>query len=211
MARQADLCYRYPMKHFLALPLFLVTAPVIAAPATLDDVGRSLAATTSMTAQFVQTGADGRSLTGTLSLARPGKVRFEYDAAKILIVGDGRMLSFIDYSVRQVSQWPVKSTPLGILLSETPDLGAMAKIVTSSEDGVIIEARDPKRPEFGTLAIRFTRAAGAPGGLALAGWTARDAQGSESVVQLNQVRYNADLRKANWSFRDPRSTQRRAG
>ncbi len=189
----------------------LAAAPLAAAPATLDDVGRSLAATTSMTAQFVQTGADGRSLTGTLSLARPGKVRFAYDKAKILIVGDGRLLTFVDYSVRQVSQWPVKSTPLGILLSEAPDLSSMAKIVAASDDGVIVEARDPKRPEFGTLAIRFTRAAGAPGGLSLAGWTARDAQGSESVVQLNDVRYNADLRKADWSFRDPRPATRRAG
>jgi len=164
-----------------------------------------------MSASFAQTGADGRTLTGQMMLARPGKIRFEYEKAKMLIVGDGRLLSFVDYSVRQVSQWPVKSTPLGILLSDAPDLSGIAEIVASSEDGVTVEARDPKRPEFGSLAIRFIRTAGAPGGLALAGWAARDAQGGESVVQLNEVRYNADLSKTDWSFRDPRRASRRAG
>lgn len=201
------------MKHTLAaLALSVLAVPAGAAPATapvtLADVSRSLAATTSMTAAFTQTGADGRALTGTMALARPGKVRFEYDKAKILLVGDGRLLSFVDYSVRQVSQWPVKSTPLGILLAAEPDLSGLADIVGGNDTMVIVEARDPKRPEFGTLAIRFIRDAGAPGGLALAGWTARDAQGGTSEIKLSQVRYNADLKKADWSFRDPRRTAR---
>ncbi|MBB6226179.1 LolA family protein [Polymorphobacter multimanifer] len=203
------------MKHalapFAAALALASAAPVAAAPATLADVSRSLAATTSMTASFTQTGADGRSLTGKMALARPGKVRFEYDTAKILLVGDGRLLSFVDYSVRQVSQWPVKSTPLGILLSAEPDLSGVATIIGGSDEMVIVEARDPKRPEFGTLAIRFTREAGAPGGLALSGWTARDAQGGSSEIRLTEVRYNADLKKADWSFRDPRRTPSRAG
>ncbi len=200
------------MKHALAaLSLITLAAPVQAAPATLADVSRSLAATTSMTASFTQTGADGRSLTGKMALARPGKVRFEYDAAKILLVGDGRLLTFVDYAVRQVSQWPVKSTPLGILLSAEPDLSGVASIIGGNDDMVIVEARDPKHPEFGTLVIRFTREAGAPGGLALAGWTAQDAQGGSSEIRLAEVRYNADLRKADWSFRDPRRTPARAG
>ena len=216
MVPQAGRWYERVMKHILASSLLLLATPLLAAPgyaaaATLNDVARSLKATTSMSAQFAQTGADGRTLTGRLSLARPGKVRFEYDKAKFLIVGDGRMLSFVDYSVRQVSQWPVKSTPLGILLSAAPDLSGMAQIVASNDDGVIVEARDPKRPEFGTLAIRFMRDATAPGGLALAGWVARDAQGGESVVRLEQVRYNADLSKTDWSFRDPRRNTRRNG
>jgi len=204
------------MKHFLTSALLLAATPALAAPSspapvTLSDVALSLKATTSMSAAFTQTGADGRMLTGRMALARPGKVRFEYDKAKFLIVGDGRNLSFVDYSVRQVSQWPVKSTPLGILLSEAPELSGMAQIVASSVDGVIVEARDAKHPEFGTLNIRFVRAADAPGGLALAGWTARDAQGGESVVRLEQVRYNADLSKTDWSFRDPRRSTRRTG
>jgi outer membrane lipoprotein-sorting protein len=196
------------MKHVLPV-LLLVAAPAAAAP--LDDVARSLAATTSLTARFTQTGADGRVLAGTMALARPGRVRFEYDTARILLVGDGRQLTFVDYAVRQVSQWPVKSTPLGILLASEPDLSGLAQVVSETPGQLIVEARDPKRPEFGTLAIRFSRDSSAPGGLRLTGWTARDAQGGESVIALENVRYNADLKRADWSFRDPRRTAARAG
>lgn len=201
------------MKHTpaLAFALLALAAPATAAPATLDDVARTLAATTSMTANFVQTAANGQMLKGKMSLARPGRVRFEYDDAKILLVGDGRNLSFVDYAVRQVSQWPVKSTPLGILLSATPNLKGLATISGASDEAVIVEARDPAHPEFGTLAIRFTRQASAPGGLALAGWTAYDAQGGSAEIALTNVRYNADLSKTSWSFRDPRRTSARAG
>ena len=185
------------------LPLaLLLAAPALAAP--IDDVAASLKATTSLAADFTQTGADGKVQTGRMILARPGKIRFQYDKAKLLIVGNGRTLTFVDYAVNQVSQWPVKSTPLGILLASEPDLSRVAKVVASDANGVVVEARDPKRPEFGTLAISFRRDAAAPGGLALAGWAALDAQGGRSAVQLSGAKYNADLSKADFGFRDPR-------
>lgn len=193
------------MKH-LALPTILLAA-LLAAPAAaapLDDVAASLKATTSLGADFTQTGADGKVLTGRMILARPGKIRFQYDKAKLLIVGNGKTLTFVDYSVNQVSQWPVKSTPLGILLSSEPDLSNVAKVVASDARGVLVEARDPKRPEFGTLEIAFQRNAAAPGGLALAGWTARDAQGGRTETRLAGATYNADLSKADFGFKDPR-------
>lgn len=191
-----------PIAPFLAIAVLAIAAPATAAP--LDDVAASLKATTSLSADFTQTGADGRVLTGKMILARPGKIRFQYDKAKLLIVGNGRTLTFVDYAVNQVSQWPVKSTPLGILLSSEPDLSRVAKVVEADANRVIVEAHDPKRPEFGTLSIAFSRNAAAPGGLALKGWTARDAQGGTSTVQLFTPRYNADLSKADFGFKDPR-------
>ena len=184
------------------LILALVAAPVGAA--SLDDVAASLKATTSMSADFTQTGPDGKVLTGQMILARPGKIRFQYDKAKLLIVGNGRTLTFVDYAVNQVSQWPVKSTPLGILLASQPDLSGVAKIAQVTDSGVIVEARDPKRPEFGALAINFRTDKTAPGGLSLAGWTSFDAQGGRTTTQLINIRYNADLSKADFGFRDPR-------
>lgn len=194
------------MKMLLPALLLTLAAPTGAATlaTTLADVSASLKATTSLAADFRQSGADGKVLTGRMILARPGKIRFQYDKAKLLIVGNGRTLTFVDYAVNQVSQWPVKSTPLGILLASEPDLTGLARIVASADNGLVVEARDPKRPEFGTLAITFARDGKAPGGLALAGWTSLDAQGGRSEVVLSNVRYNADLSKADFGFRDPR-------
>ena len=184
--------------------LLLVAMAAPAGAANLADVAASLKATTSMAADFTQTGADGKVLTGKMILARPGKIRFSYDKAKQLIVGNGRTLTFVDYAVNQVSQWPVKSTPLGILLASDPDLSGVAKIAETTDSGVIVEARDPKRPEFGSLAISFRNDGSAPGGLSLAGWTSFDAQGGRTTTILSNIRYNADLSKADFSFRDPR-------
>lgn len=195
----------------LLLALLGGTALAPASAATLDDVAASLKATTSLGADFTQIGADGKVLTGRMILARPGKIRFQYKDAKLLIVGNGRTLSFVDYKVRQVSQWPVRSTPLGILLASEPNLAGVAKVLATTSDGVIVEARDPKRPEFGTLEIRFRRDGQAPGGLALAGWTARDAQGGRSEIKLSNATYNADLSRADFGFKDPRRAFARSG
>ncbi len=201
MAREAAARYGGGMKHALAL-LLLAATP--ASATSLADVAVSLKGTTSLAADFTQAGADGRVLAGKLWLARPGKVRFQYDTAKMLLVGNGRTLSFVDYEVRQVSQWPVRRTPLQILLAAEPDLAPIARIVADSPDGVEVAARDPKRPEFGTLSIRFVRSPGAPGGLALAGWTALDAQGGRSEVRLSNVRYGASMAGVSFGFTDPR-------
>ncbi|WP_353198050.1 outer membrane lipoprotein carrier protein LolA [Sandarakinorhabdus sp.] len=187
--------------------LALLMAAMLASPAaatSLAEIAASLKGTTSLAADFTQAGADGRVLSGKLWLARPGKVRFQYDTARMLLVADGRTLSFVDYEVKQVSQWPVRRTPLQILLAAEPDLAPIARITTDNADLVEVAARDPKRPEFGTLSIRFTRTAGAPGGLALAGWSALDAQGGRSEVRLANVRYNASLNGVSFGFADPR-------
>lgn len=191
--------------RLLAIPALLALLPAgPVAATTLADIAAALKGTTSLSADFTQAGADGRVLAGKMWLARPGRVRFQYDSAPMLLVGDGRTLSFVDYEVKQVSQWPIRRTPLQILLAEEPDLAPIARITADTPEGVEVAARDPKRPEFGTLAIRFTRNAAAPGGLALAGWTALDAQGGRSEVTLANVRYGASLAGVSFRFADPR-------
>jgi outer membrane lipoprotein-sorting protein len=202
MAGEAAARYGWAMKTIALIAAALLATP--AAATDLADIAASLKGTTNLAADFTQAGADGRVLAGKFWLARPGKVRFQYDTAKMLLVADGRTLSFVDYEVKQVSQWPVRRTPLQILLAAEPDLAPIARITTDTADLVEVAARDPKRPEFGTLSIRFSRAPGAPGGLALAGWTALDAQGGRSEVRLANVRYNASLNGVSFGFVDPR-------
>lgn len=189
----------------LALIAVSLASPAIAAP--IDDIATSLAATRTMTAQFVQTGADGKVARGTLTLQRPGKVRFDYGKAPLLIVGDGRKLSMIDYEVGQVSSWPIGKTPLGPLLDPATDLKRYARVVGQTAGGVLVEARDPKRPDLGALTLNFVRDAAAPGGWSLRGWIATDAQQGRTEVSLAGARYNQPVNAASFSFRDPRRRQ----
>lgn len=186
---------------------FFLAAMIVAAPVsatTLDEVAASLKATTTMTASFAQTAADGTVARGQLTLSRPGKIRFQYDKAKLLIVADGKQLYFIDYEVGQVSQWPVRSTPLGILLDGQADLARFAKVVGSEGSGVLVEARDPKHPDYGTITLNFVRDPAAPAGLSLIGWIALDAQNNRTEVRLSGTKYNVPVDAANFKFRDPR-------
>ncbi len=191
------------MKAVVAFALF-AASPVFAAPATIDDVRAALKATTTMTAGFTQTAANGGTLTGKLILARPGKIRFQYDKAPLLVVADGKRLSVVDYEVAQVSQWPIKSTPLGVLLDADADLAKYARVSGQMANGVLVEARDAKHPEYGAITLDFVRDPAAPGGLALTGWTALDAQNNRTEVALSDIRYNVAVRGSSFGFRDPR-------
>jgi outer membrane lipoprotein-sorting protein len=194
-----------------------VLAPVavvatIAAPAPaatsgeLTAVEASLAATQSMTADFLQTDGKGRQLAGTLSLKRPGKIRFAYGGGvNMLLVANGQTLSFIDYDVGQKSSWPIAKSPLAVLLSPQPDLGRIARIVPSvSPSVIVVRARDARRPEFGTLVMAFQRAPGVPGGLRLEGWTAIDAQNKKTTVRLSNQRYNVAVPDSAFTYAEPK-------
>jgi outer membrane lipoprotein-sorting protein len=189
-----------------AIVMLTAAAP---SPAQQDDlalVTAHLRGVSTMTADFAQTDRSGKSLTGTLTLKRPGKVRFQYaPGTSILIVGDGKALNFIDYSVKQVSRWPIGNSPLGVLLDPAKDLRSFARIVPGADSRVVLaEARDPKRPEFGKLTLAFARDATAPGGLRLQGWVALDAQNNRTSVRLSNQRFNVAVSDQAFAWRDPR-------
>jgi len=195
------------MFRFLALALLAAPAVAIAAPATaLDQVSAHLKAVDTMTAHFVQTASNGKSVGGTLTLKRPGRVRFQYDkGVPLLIVGDGKSLVMIDYQVKQVSRWPVGKSPLGVLLNPNQDLAKFAKVIADPTDGpMLVQARDAKHPEFGVITIAFRRAPAAPAGLRLEGWTVVDAQNNRSTVRLSDQRFNVAVSNDAFNWTDPR-------
>jgi len=179
--------YRLSRARIAALALapaaLAVGAPAIAQSASaLASVQSHLKATSSMTADFVQTDRNGQQLSGKLTLKRPGKIRFQYQkGVPMLIVGDGSRLTMIDYEVRQVQSWPVENSPLGALLDPDRDLSNYARLLqTGNRDVLSVEVKDPKRPEYGTITMVFVRDGAAPSGLRLRGWVALDSQNNRT-------------------------------
>jgi len=187
------------------VPALIAAAPAAAQTASLDQVSAHLRGITTMTADFVQTDRAGKSVGGTLTLRQPGRIRFQYrKGVPLLIVGDGKALTMIDYSVRQVSRWPIGGSPLSVLIDPRKDMSRFARIVPSAISGMIsVEARDPAHPEFGTITIVFARGAG-PGGLALQGWTVLDAQNGRSIVRLSNQRFGGPVSDQAFKWDDPR-------
>lgn len=189
--------------------LALATIPassVVAQADPLSDVSAHLRAVTTMTANFAQTDRSGKTVTGTLNLKRPGKVRFQYQkGVPILIVGDGKALTFIDYSVKQVQRWPIGNTPLGILLNPNKDLRGIAKLLPAANPKVtLVEARDRKHPEYGVITLAFSKNDSAPAGLMLEGWVSIDSQNNRTTVRLSNQQFNAPISDKTFIWSDPR-------
>lgn len=186
------------------------------ARASLAQVATHLKATQTMTADFTQTAANGAVARGKLILARPGRVRFQYEPrVPLLVVADGRSLAMIDYEVAQVSKWPIRNSPLAVLLDPNVDLAKYARELTPSAGGapgvIAIEAKDRKHPEYGTITLYFTADPRAPGGLSLSAWRVLDGQGNTTQVQLSNIRFNVPVDAASFTYRDPRRRGRPAG
>jgi outer membrane lipoprotein-sorting protein len=186
-----------------------LAAPAVAQPSVIRRAQEHLRGVTTMTADFVQTDRAGRRMSGKMTLKQPGRVRFEYErGVPILVVSDGRALNFIDYQVRQVSRYPVAGSPLAVLLNPKRDLSRFARVVPSAAPGVItLLARDPQRPQFGSITLAFTEDASAPGGLMLQGWVALDAQNNRTTVRLTNQRLNVPVADTAFQWDDPRRKQ----
>jgi outer membrane lipoprotein-sorting protein len=184
--------------------MVLVAAPAVAAPSPdLARLKEHLTSVQTMTADFTQTDAKGRVATGTLQMKRPGRIRFAYSDGDLLLVANGKTLTFLDYSVGQKSSWPLGRTPLGPLLSASPDFNGKAEILPSNDSRVVV-ARAKSSGQYGQLTLAFLRNSSAPGGLQLYGWTAIDPQNHRTTVKLSNVRFNVAVPDSAFTYAEPK-------
>jgi len=140
-----------------------------------------------LTASFVQTSAGGQSLQGTLTLKRPGQLRFAYAPPSTLeVVSDGRSVAVRDQKLGTNDVYPVGQTPLKFLLKDDFDLSRDTQVrdVQTSADGLVTVKFEDSATFGGTskISLRFDARAGR-----LRGWTVLDPQGFETTVTLSDV------------------------
>ena len=186
-------------------------APVVAQQSQLDRAAAALRGISTMRASFAQTDRQGQTVSGTMTLKNPGKIRFQYqDGVPLLVVSNGKSLTLIDYEVNQVQRWPIRNSPLGALLDPGRDIAKYGKVIDSGNKNVLsIEVRDPSRPEFGVITLIFLRDAGAPGGWELTNWVALDSQNHRTTVRLKNHKYGVAVSDKAFTYRDPRRSSRR--
>src|SRR3569833_1187051 len=208
MSRLKTLAIALPLAAALAAP----AAVVAQGSSSLSQVSSHLRAVDTMTANFSQVDRRGQVLNGTITLKRPGKVRFQYQkGVPMLIVGDGKAINVIDYQVRQVQRWPIGNSPLGILLDPSKDLSRSARVIQDTPQSLVVQARDPKRPEYGTITLNFSKSGAAPGGLVLQGWTMLDSQNNRTTIRLSNQRFNVAVADNAFRWTDPRRNGPRVG
>ena len=187
----------------------LAAAPRTAAATSLSAADRALVdqATASLQAlanakgRFVQTDPNGATSQGTFYLQRPGKIRFEYDPARpLLVVSDGSNVKVYDRALKTFDQYPLGATPLSLFLAREVrlDRGVVIERVERRPGGFAITARDGRKQAEGRIEMVF---GGAP--LQLREWTVIDPRGQRTRVRLAGVTQVASLDPKLFQLRDP--------
>src|SRR4051794_36940739 len=164
----------------IAAGLAVVAAPFAAGAAVsagLNEEAKALVAKATayiqglktVSGKFTQTAPNGAVSTGTFSMKRPGKARFQYDApAEMVIVSDGSNVSVYDGRLKTFDRYPLSRTPLVLLLAREVrlDRGVVISSVDRTPSGFTINARDGRKEAEGRIALVFS-----DDPVALRGWT----------------------------------------
>lgn len=172
------------IRTLLAVLAFVtLAAPASAQQLSLNQISRYLNSITSATSSFTQINSDGTISTGTIAIKRPGKVRFDYNPPEYaLVMASAGAVFILDRKLGgQPETYPLRQTPLSIILARNVDLGRAGMVVGHGYDGTAttVTAQDPDHPEYGNIQLKFT---GPP--VELRQWIITDGNGTQTTVVL---------------------------
>ncbi len=182
------------IRSALLAPLFVaaLSFPVLAEKIPLGTLSDYLNSLSTVEADFTQINADGTIATGKIYIKRPGRVRFEYAPPdRSLVIAGGQQVAIFDAKSNQPpEQYPLKRTPLNLILAADIDLGRAKMVVGHSEDGTStrVRAQDPESPEYGSIELVFT-----PGPVELRQWIITDDLGDQTTVILGEMKKGGSL------------------
>ncbi|WP_114967099.1 LolA family protein [Alkalilacustris brevis] len=185
---------------FLA-PLLAATLalPAWAEPISLAELSRYFNDFTTARTEFTQINPDGTISTGTLYIHRPGRMRFEYDPPddSLVMAGGGQVAIFDGKSNQGPTQYPLRRTPLNLILAPSVDLGRDRMVVAHRQEDntTVVVAQDPENPEYGNIRLVFTA-----GPTELRQWRVTDDAGRETTVILGGLETGVALSSALFSI-----------
>jgi outer membrane lipoprotein-sorting protein len=189
-----------PFRIALSAALFVASAlPAAAEKLSMAEISAYLNALKSAQTRFVQVNADGSQSTGTVFIKRPGRARFEYDPpVEALVMAGGQQVAIFDpKSNSGPTQYPLKRTPLNLILARRIDLGTARMVVGHGEqDGMTtITAQDPKNPEYGSIRLFFSHEP-----ITLRQWVITDGAGDQTKVILGDLDRDVEFGSAMFSI-----------
>lgn len=174
----------------LALPLLalLMVMPLASMAQTVDANAINAYLTNLRSAQgsFRQTNPNGSVQTGRFYLAKPGRIRFEYDAPKgAMVIADGSWVGVFDpKSNRNPTRYPLSSTPLDLLLRDRISLAEPGLVQGAIRDAssTRITVVDPDNPKAGRMVMSFSNDP-----IALQSWEITTQAGATTRVDLTSL------------------------
>ncbi|MFZ1470571.1 MAG: outer membrane lipoprotein carrier protein LolA [Paracoccaceae bacterium] len=172
--------------------LALAATPALAEKLSLKTLSAYLNGLTTVESDFTQVNSDGTVSTGKLFIKRPGRVRFEYQPPnKSLVLASGQQVAiFDDKSNVPPEQYPLKRTPLNLILAANINLGKAKMVVGHKADKTTtrVKAQDPEHPEYGTIELVFSADP-----VELRQWIITDDLGQQTTVILGEMKKGTNL------------------
>ena len=176
----------------LGLALALAAAPALAEKLSLDAISGYLNKLVTAQSDFTQINDDGSISTGTLYIKRPGRVRFEYNPPEsgLVVAGSNTVVIYDKKSNQPAETYPLKRTPLSIILDETVNLGRARMVTGHAFDGTatVVTAQDPENPEYGNIQMKFTA-----NPVELRQWVINNGNGAKTTVILGDLKTGGSL------------------
>lgn len=184
-----------------ALALTLGALPAWAAEKlSLSEISAYLNQLKTVETSFTQVNDDGSLSTGKLWIQRPGKMRFEYDPPEsaLVVVTAGTVKIDDQKSNQPPEQYPLRKTPLSIILARRVDLGRANMVVGHGFDGTatVVTAQDPENPERGRIDLMFT-----DNPVELRKWVVHDDAGTRTTVILGALNTGQTLDRQLFTLR----------
>jgi outer membrane lipoprotein-sorting protein len=174
--------------------------------ADLQRIAAYLGGIRTMYAKFRQVAPGGGLATGQLWMARPGRMRFEYDPpSPILLLADMFYVYYVDKELVQMSKVGLKSTPAWLLLRDPITFTDL--IVTRFERGantLRLTVVEKTEPDNGSLTMVFS-----DNPFALQQWSIVDQQRKTTTVSLYDERFGMALDPKLFVYQDPYAASRR--
>ena len=157
---------------------------------TLKALREHYANVPTMKGEFLQFGPKGEQSSGTFAIKRPGKVRFDYEEpSPIEVVSNGLAVMVVNNKLKTFDSYPLKNTPLKLLLDDKLQIGDKAILsVDVSDDLTTVVLGDKQIFGDSIITLQFESET-----FELRQWTIKDAQGKETSVSVFNVENNVNL------------------
>lgn len=157
---------------------------------TIAALREHYASVPTMSGEFLQFGPQGEQSGGTFHIKRPGKVRFDYeDPSPVEVVSNGLAVMVVNNRLQTFDTYPLKNTPLKLLLDDKLEIDNQSILDIREEDGTTTIVLGD-RQIFGNSVITLLFDSE---NFDLRQWTIKDAQGKETSVLVFNVEKNVRI------------------
>ena len=151
-------------------------------------------------AKFIQTDPNGKSVSGVVSMQRPGKMRLEYDPPiPMLVVVTGIWVVYEDTELHEATYVPIDSTPASFLLKENIQFGKDVHVLSLDRGPGVIRMTVSDKRDLGSGALILTFS---DKPMVLQKWTVIDSLGQTTEVALQDRKFGVNFPPATFQYVD---------